>query len=297
MDLRLLQDGGAFQTPLWLVRADKCTSKIGTQYIDGDCLNKYGAYRFKIWNADTLEELELNTPYLVNGKVNIFNQTFGIVIDRLEALTEYKEEDFLPSVDTTEDEMKSRISAFIAYHINKPSIKEFVISIMNDYYPRFLKHPASRTMHDALVGGLAYHTCKVTEYALSMCKQYPNVNKDLVIAGSLLHDIGKIEEFTPLPNAEYTVRGNLEGHLAIGLDILSNYQDKIEYNDYLQLRHIIASHHGKLEWGAIRKPLTPEAMIVHQADVSDSSITRCLEKVKEGTMFPECVSVVRGDEW
>lgn len=132
-------------------------------------------------------------------------------------------------------------------------------------HPDFFKQKGAKAMHHAYVGGLAEHTIKVAKLAFEMAKLYSDVNTDVVIAGALLHDIGKQYEIQP---DGFTISGQMLGHITLGImefqRCFANIPNKTE------LLHIIASHHGELEYGSPVKPATKEAYIVHSADLIDS---------------------------
>jgi 3'-5' exoribonuclease len=139
--------------------------------------------------------------------------------------------------------------------------------------------PAAKANHHAYIGGLLEHTLNVTELCVSIASRYREVNFDLLIAGALLHDIGKVEEYTYFPKIDRTDIGRLLGHLVIGYEMImrkiremKNFRGGFPEDLKLQILHLVISHHGELEWGSPVRPMTLEAQILHFADNMDSKV-------------------------
>lgn len=140
---------------------------------------------------------------------------------------------------------------------------------------RFRKHPAAKRMHHAYVGGLLEHTLCVANACIALAANYPFLNRDVLVAGALLHDIGKLEEMASGITTEYTVHGQLVGHLTIGSDMIGRAAAGIKgFPQELawQLQHLALSHHGQLEFGSPVVPVTLEALALHVADMLDAQL-------------------------
>ncbi|MCR4688304.1 MAG: HD domain-containing protein [Saccharofermentans sp.] len=140
---------------------------------------------------------------------------------------------------------------------------------------------AAKAMHHNIYGGLVYHTSRMVDMAEASSNVYPGLNKELLICGTALHDIGKIKELTTgiSGSASYTVDGRLFGHSLIGIEMIDREvmradamagRETYDREEVKLLKHLIASHHGILEWGAIAVPAIPEAMVLHNIDMIDS---------------------------
>lgn len=155
-------------------------------------------------------------------------------------------------------------------------IKALVSTIYTKNKHLFKYWAAAKSMHHNYRGGLLYHSVCVAKDAFDIANNYNGINTDLIIAGALLHDIGKLSELDSdeLGVADYTVDGNLFGHLFIGAEMVKNEAEIINLDKDIerQLIHIILSHHDNPEWGAVKKPSTIEARIVASADYIDSQI-------------------------
>ena len=161
------------------------------------------------------------------------------------------------------------------------SLTALAVRIISTNIKNFTKSSAAKTMHHNLYGGLAYHTYRMIKTAYSICDVYPLLNRELLVCGTALHDIGKLVEIKTSDTgiATYTDMGNLFGHSLLGIEMIDHEvwrQNQAaggrSYNaeQVAMLKHMLASHHGQPEWGAIRSPSTPEAMILHELDMIDS---------------------------
>jgi len=170
----------------------------------------------------------------------------------------------------------------IAAMISDPALSNLVIGLLNQHKEQLLKWPAAMINHHAFVGGYLEHVHSVTRNALLLADKYvadypemrPPLSRDLVIAGAILHDIGKLLELeTTAVGAHYTPAGELIGHILIGRDMVRDAarDTEIDPEILLRLEHIIVSHQRLPEWGSPKQPMTPEALIVHYADDLDAN--------------------------
>ncbi len=167
------------------------------------------------------------------------------------------------------------------YDVNVPGVPDddysaaaLTIRLLNSNKEAYCKSSAAHSIHHDMRGGLLYHTFRMVYNALYVSKVYTTLNLELLVCGTALHDIGKLTELDTdeLGSADYSVDGRLFGHAVIGMEMVSEEAKKGPYNEeeVRQLRHMIASHHGSLEYGAITTPATPEAFILHELDMIDS---------------------------
>jgi 3'-5' exoribonuclease len=161
--------------------------------------------------------------------------------------------------------------------LQNPWIRQLLLSIFEDpeIARDFQRSPAAKTHHHAWVGGLLEHVLGLCYLAKSVLRHYPQIDLDLVLTGMMLHDLGKIEEIRSEGAFEYTSRGQLIGHLIISVEILlkkaahiPNFPPKVLGH----IEHILLSHHGRLEYGSPKLPMTLEALVVHHLDNMDSKI-------------------------
>lgn len=176
-------------------------------------------------------------------------------------------------------------------------IRQITNNLIEKYKEDFFLYPAASKLHHAYVGGLAYHSIGMCHLADGFIENYPYLNKDYVYAGILLHDIGKTIELTGVINTEYSLRGQLIGHLVLGAMEIEKEAIKLGYADSeeaLMLEHMLISHHGQPMFGSAKKPMTPEALVLWYIDTIDSKfrvLGEELEKTKNGS-FTENIGVL-----
>jgi 3'-5' exoribonuclease len=165
-------------------------------------------------------------------------------------------------------------------------LQELVLKVLERYREEFLVCPAAFLYHHPYVGGLLEHTWCVTRHALASLNIYPDLNRDLVLAGAILHDLGKIKELANPPAPEFTVPGRLLGHIVLGWDMVRAEAQGLEFADptlLVQLEHIILSHHGSMEFGSPIPPKTREALLVNFLDDLDAKLKMMSQHLESDT--------------
>ena len=181
--------------------------------------------------------------------------------------------------------------------INNPTIKAICDDVFNRYRHDFLIYPAAVKMHHNYIGGLAYHTLTMCDLAKAFAGIYNSIDLDLLIAGALLHDISKIIEFKGPTDSEYSVRGQLIGHLVLGAIEIEKTAERlglIDEEEVMLLEHMLISHHGQPTFGACKKPETPEALLLWIIDTIDSKmrvLDEEFEDLEPGT-FSDAIGVL-----
>lgn len=162
----------------------------------------------------------------------------------------------------------------------------------------FVSSSAAKSMHHNLYGGLVYHTSRMVDAAFAICDVYSMLDRELLVCGTAIHDIGKLKELYTADTgaASYTTEGSLLGHALLGIEMIDAEvaerdatagKETYDRDDIMCIKHLIASHHGKLEWEAIKLPAMPEAMVLHELDMIDSRIyiyEETLSKIEPGTL-------------
>ena len=172
--------------------------------------------------------------------------------------------------------------------IENVDIKQLLESVFNNetFMEKYSKSPAASSNHHSFGGGLIEHVLSMIKISMKVVEMHPELDKDLLIAGCVFHDIGKVNELKASVSIEYTTEGNLLGHISIGQKMVNDWIDKLEsFPDILKQKiiHMILSHHGEKKWGSPIEPLFPEATALHYIDNLDSSIQHVLqEKEKAG---------------
>ncbi len=254
-------------------------TKEGKNYLLLTVKDRTGVIDAKKWNIDDKKYEEINSGDIVviKGKIEKFNNNLQIIIDDIEKL-EFQQkflEYLIPRTDKNISELTLKLENFYQKISNLYLKKLLKKTILDEkFFEKFKLAPAASNFHHAYQGGLLEHTISVTEISISLGNVYNVQNMDILITGTLLHDIGKVFEYDPI-TFKRTDEGRLLGHIAIGLNFV---EKKIgEIKGFPQsignaIKHIILSHHGEFEWGSPVQPSFLEALIVHFADNIDSKI-------------------------
>lgn len=227
------------------------------------------------WDATIAEYSYLkNTVVNMDIRTSVYNGNTSYDTDII-LPTSLPASDFVRKVPEDIATMMSSIMDRVK-KIEMPELREMLLAIFMDFKQPLMYWAAAKSMHHNLYGGLIYHMYCMGKNADLQCDLYPMLNRDLLISGVYLHDIGKLMELDTsiMGSAEYTLTGSLLGHLYLGMNLLEDYalRFKIPEDTKLQLLHMIASHHGKQEYGAIVVPKTIEAEMLHFLDMIDSKM-------------------------
>lgn len=246
----------------------------------------------KIWNlTDELREILVNgNIYACYGNMKDYQGKMQLNIKelRIPKDDEFDKKSFFEFAKMSEEELKSAIMDYVL-KLDNTIIKQLVVELLKEYINEYFVHPAAKTMHHNYVSGLAYHVFTMLKLSDTYLLLYPFLNKDLVRAGIILHDLGKIIEMDA-QTGEYSKTGNLIGHITIAANKL--YQKAVdlkldESEEYLLLQHILISHHGLLEYGSPKPPLIPEAELVFLLDYSDSRMAALEKEITKGGVINE----------
>jgi 3'-5' exoribonuclease len=212
---------------------------------------------------------------LVTGRVNNYKNTLQINATDLNPLLAPNMEQFLPASGRASEEMVAELRATIA-ELDEPW-RGLVgrLLLAPAFLPKFASAPAARILHHAYIGGLLEHTMSMVALGRFMAAHYPHVNRSLLIAGLLLHDVGKTAEYDTQTSFSFSEDGRLVGHIARAVILIEQAASELTAlsdEDLRPLIHIILSHHGSLEWGSPVTPKTLEAILAHQIDLLDSRV-------------------------
>ncbi len=232
-----------------------------------------------IFNYDIVDGLERKS-YNVVSFTEITELDFSLADEALRA--------FYPGAPISAKDAQEEVNKYIEL-IDNDIIKEITKYLINKYHDKFFIYPAASKMHHAYVGGLAYHSIGMLNLADGFLKNYPYLKKDYLYAGIMLHDIGKALELSGVVNTEYSLKGQLVGHLVLGAMEIELAAKELGYADCkeaLYLEHMLVSHHGMPQFGSAKKPATAEALALWYIDTIDSKfrvLGEELAKTKEET--------------
>lgn len=259
-------------------------SRSGKTFLSLKLQDKTGIVDAKIWEiTKDIQNFEEGDIVKIDASVGSYMNELQLKVTKIRRSTEgeYVYTEFVPTTEKDVGEMFDKIMALIK-EVKNPYIKKLLENVFNDTAraEAFKSHSAAMYMHHSYMGGLLEHTLSVAETCVFLGARHRYVDADILLAGALLHDIGKIYELTPMPSNEYTDDGQMLGHIIIGLEIVNAEIAKIK--DFPQvtaslIKHCLIAHHGELEFGSPKVPATPEAMLLHFADNIDAKLTTFAE--------------------
>lgn len=289
-----IKDGYAIQDVYLCKTKNSATTKNGKEYLNVILGDKTGNVDCKIWNADSagISDFEPMDYVFVNGEAKTFNGNLQIDIRQIRKAdeSEYNLEDFIPTSKQDVEVMYDSILKCVSMVENNylhALLEEFFVNDQ-DFIARFKKSSAAKSIHHNFAGGLVEHTLGVARLCSYYCKQYPVLNKDLLLTAALCHDIGKIYEYSPFPENDYTDEGNLLGHIVMGIEMVGKKIDNIpDFPTGLanELKHCIAAHHGKLEFGSPKRPGIVEAVALSYADDTDAKMQSFIQFIEDANTY------------
>lgn len=277
------QTEGSFEFMALVTAVSVRPTKTGKDYLDLELTTREGVLKAKKWSATEADKsIKVGDVIKGNAKINVYQGSLSLVLSDMVPVSvdpsEFKLTVIEP-VDSLVDEFYGYVEA-----IENENLKTIVLDLLSkdEIKDNFFKHPAAKSCHHAEENGLLYHTTRMLRAANALVDVYNKITKvvdrDLIFAGIIFHDMGKIKEMamTPAGNGEYT-KYALIGHIVMGAIEVSRYADKgmISEETAFQLEHIILAHHGKLEYGSPVVPATPEAVLVSMVDNLDAKLFAC----------------------
>ena len=269
---------------------------LAMQFGDGS-----GEIRGNFWDATNQDAATFSTGTIVelNGKREEYQGRPQIRIYSLRVVWPqegYELDQFVKSAPEPINDMHAEINQFVN-QIQNRTWKTIVQYLLKKWGKRFYDYPAGRSNHHAVRGGLAFHTLSMLKDAKGLADNYEQINRSLLYAGCILHDMGKVLELTGPAATQYTTEGNLVGHLVlIDEQIMLAAQDlkiDLESEALLLLRHMVLSHHGRYEYGSPKLPALLEAEILHRIDDMDAmvyAVTNALQHTGRGTFTEPLLS-------
>jgi 3'-5' exoribonuclease len=254
--------------------------KTGEPYLALTLGDRTGQIEAKMWDnvEEFLDAFDQDDFLKIKGLINKYKNRFQLTIHKLRRMQEGEIDfaDYLPKTKKNIDELWASLLEFVAT-FQDPNLKGLVELFLADpeIADRYRVSPAAKTLHHAYIGGLLDHVVSLFRSCDLMCRNYPQVNRDLLLTGAFLHDIGKIHELTYNRSFSYTTRGQLLGHMIIELEMLQAKLEHLpEFPDKLKtlLEHLIISHHGHYDFGSPKLPMFPEALVLHYLDDLDSKM-------------------------
>ncbi len=258
-------------------------TRNGTPYLALRLVDRTGEIEARVWNNATETDRGIKEGDFIEIKADAQtwkNEIQLRVNSARPAHSEVDPADFMPSAPVDLEQYEKRLDRLVK-SVKRAPLAPFLKALFrkgSSTRAEFMKAPAAKKMHQAYIGGLLEHSVAVALLAEQVAKLYPYLDSELLVAGALVHDIGKTKEFRyDAPPIDYTDRGRLLGHSALGIEIIDECASETGIDasspDIMTVKHMILSHHGEREFGASVLPMTPEALVLHLIDDIDAKMS------------------------
>jgi 3'-5' exoribonuclease len=287
-----LSRGQSVESIFFVKEKSLTKTKAGLPYLALRLADRTGEVEGRIWDnaLDFSSLFEKDDFVKVRGEVDEFQGVLQLRVSKLRkcAPAEVQLEDFLPKTTKDVESMFGELKA-IASGIRQPFLRKLAEAFFQDepWARKFKLAPAAKAVHHVYLGGLLEHTLSVVQLVLLVAPRYKGIDQDLLLAGAVFHDLGKISELSFERSFDYTDPGRLLGHIILTVEMVDQKIRTIPdfpENLALLLKHLILSHHGEYEFGSPKLPMTLEALLLHHLDDLDAKVNAVLawvEKEKE----------------
>lgn len=268
-------------------------TRSGTPYLRLRLSDRTGEIEARVWEqaSEVAREFDKDDFIRVKGRVSRYQDTLQITIHHIQRLPESTVDpsEFLPTSTRDIEAMWNELRT-VARGVENRGLRQLLDAFLDDpqFSARFKRVPAAKKLHHVYIGGLLEHTVDLCRLVLAVSEIYAGLNRDVLVTGAILHDIGKIEELTCERSFDYSDQGRLLGHLVMGVEMLEtkiatldNFSEELALN----LKHLIISHHGQYAWGSPKRPKTLEAIVLHYLDDMDAKFNGVQAFLERSTRF------------
>jgi len=275
-----IKAGEKIKSSFLVMEKNLAYSQKGAPYLSVKLRDRTGDIDGRVWdNVAALDPLfRKGDIVFVQGRAVSYRDATQLAVLDIRKMEETGLDpwDYFPGTKGDVEEMFTAVEGFAAT-VGNPWLKRLLEGFLGDgeLAARLKRAPAAKGFHHAYLGGLLEHTLSMVRILDFLAGHYPTANRDLLIAGGILHDIGKIDEFTYDRAIDYSTPGRLVGHILLGVEMLDRKIAAIEgfpADLALELKHIVLAHHGELDFGSPKRPKTVEALIVHYVDDLDAKV-------------------------
>lgn len=290
-----LKPGNPIATTFLVRSKERKTARNGSAYLDLEFQDSTGTIKAKLWDCDSSDmAFEADDVVRISGGVETYQGTLQLSLRKIvkSRETEIDLSDYLPHGSKNPDELFNSLLKRVQQMSHGP-LQELLLKVFDDpeIARKYKLAPAAMSLHHAFLGGLIEHVDSLVRLGDRVCDHYPFLDRQLVLAGLLLHDVGKIEELNFSRGFNYSTRGRLIGHISMGIEMVREKMRLIpDFPAELwnRLEHIILSHHGKLEFGSPKEPMFMEALAVNYLDDLDSKLEAMREQYDADKERPGC---------
>jgi 3'-5' exoribonuclease len=289
-----LTDGEALDGVYLVTDKQLRANRNGNLYLQLELRDRTGGISARLWNAGEhlFRSFEEGDFLHTRGKVQLFQGALQVILSHIERVGPEQVDlaDFLPHTEQDVSRLLERLRGLLL-RLGNPYLRALVECFLmdEDFVDRFCKVPAGVRNHHAYLGGLLEHVVTLLDAADRLLPLYPELDRDLLLAGIFLHDAGKVRELSCERVFSYTDEGQLVGHLIIGVEMLNEKVARVTDllgepfppELLLRLKHMILSHHGTYEFGSPRLPMTPEAIALNCLDNFDAKVHAFTREIRE----------------
>ncbi|MGM9968603.1 3'-5' exoribonuclease YhaM [Rummeliibacillus sp. TYF005] len=286
-----LQAGAPVDQYLLIKQATKGVTTMGKPFMTLILQDKSGSIEAKLWDTGEDQEKLYQAGGIVRigGEIHDYRGKLQLRIKTIRPINEDENisvTDLVQSAETPKEELFDQLMNFF-FEIKNPNISRLTRYLIMENQQSLMTFPAATKNHHDYASGLLDHVVSMLKLGKAIADLYPTLNRDLLYAGIILHDIGKVVELSGPISTSYTVTGNMLGHISIMVSeiALAANELNIEGEEVMLLQHMVLSHHGKEEWGSPKKPMLQEAEILHYIDNIDAkmnTLKRALGKTRPG---------------
>jgi 3'-5' exoribonuclease len=305
-DLMGFDEGKLFDSFFLVLAKQQRTTRQNKPYLSLTLGDKKGQIEGRVWELGDpriAKDFDRGDMVKVRGSVSRFDDRAQLKVDQLrKALdSEADKKDMLPATSRDVGELWRMLEASIA-SVTNPDLKRLLNALLTDapIAQAFREAPAARQLHHAWLGGLLEHVISLLGLADRVAAHYPMLDRDLLVTGVILHDIGKIRELSWNTGFDYTVEGVLLGHIQMGVDLaektiagLPGFPDRLR----TLVLHMILSHHGKLEFGSPKLPMIPEALVLNFLDDLDAKMQAMASEFEKSAREGRAPDEMTGKVW
>lgn len=305
-DMTAFEEGRIFDGFFLVLAKQQRTTKTNKPYLNLILGDKSGQIEARVWDLDDTritKDFDRGAIVKVRGSCSRFEDRLQMKIEQLRPAQpdEVEKSDLLPATGYDINDLWRQLANFVEDMVN-PDLKRLLKAILADpsIAAAYREAPAARQLHHAWLGGLLEHVVSLLRLGERVAGHYPLLDRDLLLTGVILHDIGKIRELSWDSGFDYTIEGVLLGHIQMGVDIVEKAIAGLpEFPDRLRtlVLHLILSHHGKLEFGSPKLPMIPEALALNFIDDLDAKMQAVLSEFEKSAREGKGPNELTGRVW
>ncbi len=289
-----MADGDGVEEVFLVLDKQLRANRNGNLYLQLELRDRTGQMSARLWNAGEhlFRSFDTGDFVHVKGKVQLFQGALQMILSHVEKQPAERVDlaDFLPHTEQDVSKLYERLCTFLR-KLGNPHLRALAECFLmdHDFVEAYCRAPAGVRVHHAYLGGLLEHVVTLLDAADRLVSLYPDLDRDLLVMGVFLHDVGKVRELTFERTFAYSDEGQLLGHIILGVEMLNERVARVPdltgepfpKELLLRLKHLIVSHHGTLEFGSPRVPMTPEAIALHHLDNFDAKVHMFTRDIRE----------------